>query len=81
MCLISIFDIYKVTLKHQNATFTDKIATFAWLKKFDVGGPCVLYAVFIGALLPPAGVCPAVAECSFYKADAGMSPCGRLVKS
>ncbi len=51
------------------------------VKKFDVGGPCVLYAVFIGALLPPAGVCPAVAECSFYKADAGMSPCGRLVKS
>lgn len=56
MCLISIFDIYKATLKHQNAAFNDKIATFAWSKKIDVGGPCGLYAVFVGALLPHAGV-------------------------
>lgn len=38
MCPVSIFDIYKVTLKHQNAAFTDKIATFAWSKKTVVGG-------------------------------------------
>ena len=30
--MISIFDIYKVTLKHQNAFISDKIAIFAWLK-------------------------------------------------
>lgn len=81
MCLISIFDIYKVTLKHQNATFNDKIATFAWSKKIDVGGPCGLSAGFVGALLSPAGVLSAAALLSCRKTGKGILPYGKYLKT
>lgn len=81
MCPVSIFDIYKVTLKHQNAAFTDKIATFAWSKKTVVGGCYGQNAVFVGTFLLLAGLYPAVAERSFCKTDAGITPCGKFIKS
>lgn len=46
--MISIFDIYKVTLKHQNAIVSDKIATFARLKVILLVA-CVAGFAFIAA--------------------------------
>ena len=51
------------------------------VKKTVVGGCYGQNAVFVGTLLPLAGVFHAVTERSFCKTDADITPCGKFIKT